>query len=133
VQRLREGKVVTVWDEHGNVFTPDPTRPSVPAYSYGPAQGKAKTRNVMFTCPVSGIPEPVIALLELWNECRLMGLPPVQGGLLDQPLSVRKSFPIFTREYEAATARERAAGSHLAASAATMATLQALFGGKGGK
>lgn len=132
IQRLKPGTqaVEEVWDDQGGVFVQDPQAPRAPVLSYGPPRGKAKTRDVMFSCPVSAIPEPVIGLLSLWNECRLMGLPPVAGGVLEQPVSVRKAFPIFAREYEQATAEQRAVGAEFSATVATMATLQALFGGK---
>lgn len=134
IKRLRTGgrAVEEVAEEWGNVFAPDPARPTAPVYSYGPSQGKARTRDVMFTCPVSAIPAEVFDLLSLWNECRLLGLPPVAGGVLDQPMAIRVSFRIFAREWDHASQGQRTAGAEFAAATATMATLQALFG-KAGK
>lgn len=49
----------------------------------------------MFTCPVSAIESWIFDLLEIFLEARAMRLPVKTGGLLDQPLSVRRAFPIW--------------------------------------
>lgn len=113
----------------GNVFRPVPGQPLTIAYSYGPAEAKSKTP--MFTCPVSAIPDEVWDLLQLFHECRLMKLPPVQGGVLDQPLLVRKSFPIFEQEMAKVRMSEDAMRAQHAAMATGMTVVTALFGGKG--
>lgn len=80
----------------GGVFAPVPGRSLRPAYAFGPASAAAK--DVMFQCPVSAIPEVVWTLLAHWRSCRAMGCLPVAGGFADQPLLVRRAFPVFEHE-----------------------------------
>jgi hypothetical protein len=64
-----------------------------PAYAYGPPTAKVKAP--VFQCPVSAIPSVVWDLFEDWWACRLMGTLPLAGGWADQPLLVRRAFPVF--------------------------------------
>lgn len=84
-------------DPGGAVFAPAQDRGiQMPCYASGPAE--ATIRAPIFTCPVSAIPEAVWHLLELWLTCRAMKALPLAGGVLDQPLSVRRAFPLFEAE-----------------------------------
>lgn len=67
--------------------------PLRPAYAYGPTGAKVKTP--VFQCPVSAIPPVVWDLFEDWWACRLMHTLPLAGGWADQPLLVRRAFPVF--------------------------------------
>lgn len=80
----------------GGVFAPVPGRSLRPAYAYGPPGAAAK--DVLFQCPVSAIPDVVWELLDHWRSCRALGCLPVAGGFIDQPLLVRRAFPVFERE-----------------------------------
>jgi hypothetical protein len=88
------------------VFSPVPGKGQRPAYSYGAQDGP--TRAVMFQCPVSAIPDVAFDLLELWLECRTMKALPLAGGWTDQPLLVRRAFPVFETEMQALEAQRRA-------------------------
>lgn len=101
-------------DPTGAVFVPIQGKGQRPAWSFGP-DGQA-TKEVMFTCPMSAIPETVWQLLAVWNACRLMRVLPVGGGLLEQPVWVQRFFPILDAEYRRATAGQgNAAAEHAAA------------------
>lgn len=76
----------------GGVFVPVAGKVVRPAYVYGPKDGD---RSFMFQCPVSAIHPDLFALLDLWHACRLGGALPLPGAWLDQPLSVRRAFPVF--------------------------------------
>ena len=80
-----------------------------PAYAYGPPWATAQ--DVLFQCPVSAIPDVAWDLLESWRQCRLMGCLPVAGGWVDQPLLVRRAFPVFEDEMRAWERRQGAEGS----------------------
>lgn len=119
--------MITV-DELGGIFTPIPGTPIRIAYSVG--HPDAKSKDPMFQCPKSAIPVEVFELLGLWNECRLLGVLPRSGGLLDQPQVVRRSFVTFANEYAKV---DNAKGQGLAAATAGLAAasvLKAAFGGK---
>lgn len=115
--------MITV-DEQGGVFSPIPGQPIRVVYSFGPAG--AASREPMFTCPVCAFPIEVFDLLGLWNECRLLGVLPRAGGLLDQARIVRRSFVIFANEWAKV---DQANGQSGQATAAALA-LKAVFGGK---
>lgn len=115
-------------DELGGVFSPIPGSPIRLVYSVG--HPDAKTKDPMFTCPVFAIPQGVFELLGLWNECRLLGVLPRAGGLLDQPLSVRKSFAVFATEWEKVEGRRGQSGAAASAGMAAAAVLKAAFGRK---
>lgn len=87
---------VSFVDAQGGVFRPAPGALRV-AWSYG----QGAKREAMFSCPVSAIPGIVFDLLELWRDCRTLRVLPLAGGYLDQPLLVRRAFPIFEREAQA--------------------------------
>lgn len=70
--------------------------------------GHGSVQTPVFTCPVSAVPAAVWDLLDLWFTCRAMRALPKAGGVLDQPLSVRKSFPVFEAEHEVVLRRRRA-------------------------
>jgi hypothetical protein len=77
------------------VFAPLPDQGViVPVYAYG--HGTAK--DPVFTCPVSVIPEEVWTVIDLWLTCRAMKALPVAGGVLDQPLIVRRAWPVLEAE-----------------------------------
>lgn len=122
------GRKVIKVDALGGIFTPIPGTPIRIAYSVGHPDSKSK--EPMFQCPVSAIPVEVFELLGLWNECRLLGVLPRAGGLLDQPQIVRQSFVTFANEYAKV---DTARGQGLAAASAGLAAasvLKAAFGGK---
>ncbi len=82
-------------DDAGAVFVPSPERNVItPCYTYG----HGKIRKPVFTCPVSAIPEAVWELFDLWLQGRALKLPPVAGGLVDQPEIVRRAWPVFEHE-----------------------------------
>jgi hypothetical protein len=115
---------VKVKDEGGGVFVPSPEkRILAPVYAFG--HPDAKTKSPVFTCPVSAIPPAAWELLDLWIQCRAMGALPFAGGVLDQPLIVRRSFPVFEGE---AKVGERAVQAHTSAAGAA-AIVGAMFGG----
>lgn len=123
----RQGKVATV-DELGGVFTPLPNQPVRVVYSFGHPDAKAKTP--VFSCPVSTVPVETYELLGLWNECRLLGVLPRSGGLLDQPLIVRRAFTIFAGEWAKVDTGRAQSGAALAASLAATSVLTTIFGGR---
>lgn len=107
------GRVVERRERFGGVFAPVKGA-TKPVYVYGPPQQQAK--DVLFTCPVSAIPDVVWALLEDWRACRLMHCLPLDGGWADQPVLVRRAFPVFEQEMRnAEAARASGAETQLAA------------------
>lgn len=108
------------------MFAPVPGKVVRPAWTYGPADAKA--RSVLFQCPVSAIPELAFDLLELWFDCRRVKALPVAGGWLDQPLVVRQSFPVFESEMAAVESRQRATAPQAAAAAAVAGVVAAQHG-----
>jgi len=110
----------------GGVFAPVPGRAQRPAYAYGPKD--ATTKPVLFQCPVSAIPDVVWELLEHWQQSRVLGCLPVAGGLVDQPLLVRRAFPVFETEMRAIEDARRGPGASAAAMAGALAS--ALGGGR---
>lgn len=124
----RQGRTGVLLEQEplGGVFEPVPGKRMKPAYSYGnPA---AKTRPVMFTCPVSAIPEEVWQLLALWNACRLTRTLPRGGGLLDQPVWVQRYFPVLDASHREAEGSQ----GNTAEAAAMMAVgtmMKAMTGG----
>lgn len=119
-RRGRDGQVRDVSEPLGGVFAPVPEKGQRPAYSYGPEHD----RQLVFQCPVSVVPAEVWTLLTLWWHCRLNKVLPVAGGWSDQPLTVRRGFPVFEAEMHGV---ERHEGQHGSVQAATLA-LGALFG-----
>lgn len=87
-------------DPLGGLFTPIPGKPQRVVYTVGPKarDGGPANTNVMLQCPVSAIPGGVWDLLALWYQCRLTRALPKAGGFLDQPLMVRRAFPVFEAE-----------------------------------
>lgn len=110
----------------GGVFAPVPGKLVRPAYTYGPSNARA--RSVLFQCPVSAIPEIAFDMLELWFDCRRMHVLPVAGGWLDQPLVVRRSFPVFETEMATVEAQRQAAAPQAAAAAAVAGVVAAQRG-----
>lgn len=92
-------------------------------YEFGPKREEG--REVVYTCPVSVIPLWAWDLFDLWWQCRMLGGLPVAGGVLDQPVSVRASFPVFEAEHRA---REASNGRD-AAAFGTAAAIARVFGG----
>lgn len=89
-------------DPGGGVFVAVTGKGQRPAFSFG--QGAQK--DVLFTCPQSAIPDEVWDIVDLWNRCRLTGVLPAAGGLLDQPGVVQRFFPVLNAEYQAVTHRQ---------------------------
>lgn len=81
------------WDPGGGVFLPIEGA-TYPVFAFG----HGKIKDPVFTCPVSAIPEPVWDLIDLFLTCRSMKLPPVAGGVLDQPYIVRRAWPVLEAE-----------------------------------
>lgn len=104
----------TVVERLGGVFAPAEGASTV-VYAFGPRDSTEK--EALFSCPVSAIPPAVWSLLDLWFVCRTMRALPIAGGVIDQPLSVRRSFPIFEIEHEAELARRDAHAGALATAA----------------
>lgn len=120
--RKHGNATIPVVDRAGGVFMGLPKLGIVaPVYAF-PAH--AKTQDPIFTCPVSAIPRAAWDLLELWHECRGLGALPRAGGVLDQPLIVRRSFPVFDAEARASDATHQAHAS----AAGTAAVLGAMLG-----
>lgn len=115
-----QGVIETV-DDCGGVFAPIPGKGLAPAWSMG-VEGR---REPMFQCPQSAIPAHVWELLALWWSCRNMRTLPKAGAFVDQPMTVRQSFPIFEM---LAASQERMQG-HQSAAAVTAQTMAAMFGG----
>lgn len=101
----------------GGVFAPVDGA-NRPVYSAGPKGGQKN--QVLFTCPKSAISNDIWELLILWWNCRLMRMAPHGGGFLDQPKTVRDSFPMFEIQFQAV---ERAMGQDGAMQAATTAVV----------
>lgn len=118
--------MITV-DELGGVFSPIPGQPVRVVYSFGHPEGKS--REPMFTCPVSAIPSEAFELLGLWNDCRLLGVLPRAGGLLDQPEIVRRSFVVFAHEWRKIDQGNQNQGLAATAGLAAASVLKAAFGG----
>lgn len=115
-------------DELGGVFAAIPGQPVRIVYSFG--HPDAKSKDPMFTCPVSAIPSGIFELLGLWNESRLLGVLPRPGGVLDQPLIVRKAFVVFATEWAKVDAANGQTGIASAAGLAAASVLKAAFGGR---
>lgn len=127
-ERLVHGRKVSAIEPLGGVFAPIPGQPIRVVYSYGHPESKTKTP--MFQCPVSAIPGEVWELLALWYSCHALGVLPYGGGFLDQPLIVRRAFPIFATEWRTVEAQRQASGGGQAAAMAAGLALKAVFGGK---
>jgi hypothetical protein len=122
------GVIIEDRDDLGGVFQPITGKGLRPVYSYGnPA---SKTRPVMFTCPVSAVPAAVWALLELWWHCRLAKTLPLPGGWLDQPVMVRRAFPVFEQEMLGWEQQQQQQGSGAAAVAGAVAAMKAVGGNR---
>lgn len=123
---VSKGGRITCRDTAGGVFAPIPTqRITRPAWTYSPPAGKPI---VMFTCPVSAIPAIAWDLFTLWSECKAMKIPPVAGGVLDQPVEVRRTFPIFEDEADSLDAATRATQNAESTAAAVGVMLRAMTG-----
>lgn len=123
----RHGKMIEDLDTGGGLFTPVPGAGQRPVYRMGPDQ--AKEPQLVFQCPVSAIPEEVWKLLVLWWQCRLLGCLPVQGGFEDQPVMVRRAFPIFEQEQRAVELGRSLTGPQEAAALAVGAVFKMMHGG----
>lgn len=116
-----------VIDSAGAVFAPLRLSKDTPraadrmVYAYGPPKGSHRGKSPMYTCPVSGIPEEVWRLIALWYECKQLGTLPFTGGLLAQPMIVRRAFTVLQEEQDVL---DRTMDRHNQASAMVMA-----FGG----
>ncbi len=118
------GTIARYIDRGGAVFVPAPARGIVaPVYVYG--HPEAKTKDALFSCPISAIPSAIWDVLELWLQSRALRVPVVAGGVLDQPLIVRRAFPIFELEQ---SARDYQRNANASASGAA-AVLAAIGGG----
>ena len=84
----KTGRVIVDVDRCGAVFQAVQGKGLRPAYSFGAGDAK----DVMFTCPVSAIPDDVWHLVAVWNACRLTKTLPMPGGLLDQGIAVSDLF-----------------------------------------
>jgi hypothetical protein len=91
---------------------------TIPVYAIGRGAIKAP----VFECPVSAIQPWIWDLLELFLQSRAMHLAPKVGGLIDQPLIVRRAFPVWEAEM---TALEREQQSTVQLSA-----MAAMFGAR---
>lgn len=122
--------MVTKVDLAGGLFTPVPGKGQRPAYTFG--HPNATTRPVMFQCPVSAIPEELWDLLALWWNCRKMRALPCSGGYLDQPLIVRRAFPVFESEMTLIEHGRSVDGPQQAAALAVGAVVKMMGGGRRG-
>jgi hypothetical protein len=114
----KSGRRIVRVEPLGNVFTA-PKSGAVPVFTFGPEGGD---KELLFTCPVSAIPMGVWQLVQLWNRCRLMGVLPVAGGFLDQPMPIQIAFPVLWAEFK------KAGGG---GDAATLMAMAMMKGGKG--
>lgn len=97
VEVIRQGRKVV--DPGGGVFVADKSRGLVaPVYGFG-ARG-SKAVDPVFSCPTGIIKREWWELLELWWISKSLGALPRAGGVLDQPLAVLRSFPIFEQEHK---------------------------------
>lgn len=113
----------------GNVFRGVKGETHAPVWGVDyPTAKDPKNRLSLWTCPVSAIPKEAWDVFLLWNESRLIGLPVVAGGLLDQPAIVRLAFPVFAQEYLAMRRRQGDSGAESTALMVASAMLQGLFG-----
>lgn len=85
---------------------------------------------MMLTCPVSAIPGPIWELLALWWQSKLLGMPLVAGGFMDQPAIVRLAFPIFEGEHRRADQGNQDHRQQGNAMMAAAAMARAMGGGK---
>lgn len=106
----------------GGVFEPVPGRQASPAWSFGP------NKDPMYQCPVSAIPSTIWPIFTLWSQCQGMKALPKAGGVLDQPMIVRKAFPVFADELERLENTRNASGSSATAANAAAVALAAVFG-----
>lgn len=112
-------------DRGGGVFVADPERGlTAPVYASGPRGVKAL--DPIFSCPVGVIRGEFWSLLELWWICRSLGALPRSGGILDQPLAVLRSFPIFEAEHRRIEAMSSAASQ----ASGVASALAAMMGGR---
>lgn len=95
-------------EQYGGVFAPlkSATRP---VFWFG----RGQVKDAVFTCPVSAIAPEIWDLLELFFQCRAMGALPFAGGALDQPIVVRRVWPILEAEMRAS--EQQAAAQNQAA------------------
>jgi hypothetical protein len=121
VTRRGGGKRV---DRGGGVFVPDPARKlTAPVYAFGP-RGATELEPI-FSCPVGVIAPEFWTLLELWWICRSLGALPRAGGILDQPLAVLRSFPVFEAEHRRIEAMSSAASQASGVASALAAVMGA--------
>lgn len=117
---MRRG--VKVVDRAGGVFAPDRERGlAMPVYAFGPRG--SKELEPVFSCPVGVIAPEFWTLLELWWISRSLGALPRAGGILDQPLAVLRSFPVFEAEHRRIEAMSSAASQASGVAAALAATM----------
>lgn len=110
LQRGPGGRLTERVDPGGGVFVPSPTCGiTMPVYAAGFPDSAIK--DPIFTCPVSAIPDAVWSLLALWRECQAFRALPLPGGVCDQPMSVRRAFPVFDRLARVEEAHRQAAGA----------------------
>ncbi len=124
LQRGPGGRFTERIDRCGGVFVPSAEcGVKVPVYAMGFPDSAAK--DPVFTCPVSAVPDSVWQLLGLWRECRAFRALPLPGGVCDQPVSVRRAFPVFERLARFEEEQRQAA----LAMAGQVAMLRSIFGG----
>jgi hypothetical protein len=105
-RRGDNGVEVVKWDPGGAVFAP--------ALERGVRDADLSIRHTARSgsrVHVSGVgdPDEVWELLDLYFTCRAMKAMPKAGGVLDQPLVVRRAFPVFEAEMQV---EERAEQHH---------------------
>ena len=122
----KNGAVIVDVDRLGGLFTPIPGKRQRPAYSFG----AGTTKDVMFQCPVSAIPDGVMDLLLLWWRCRQLRTLPYAGGLLDQPQVVQYGFPIFEGQHRAANPDQSNQAAEQAAALAVGSMVKLFRGGR---
>lgn len=125
ITRAAHGRVVTDVDPCGNVFvaTPAVARP-VAGARVGPPQDSSVVRDLIYQCPQSAIPDAVWDLLAIWWQSRQLKLPVVEGGYVDQPVIVRRAWPIFEHEMVKAERLMTDRASEHAMAAAVAALMQ---------
>ncbi len=133
IQKLVQGgQVLKKVEPMGGVFAPVVGKGQRPVYTCGPKGDGATVRTpmLMFQCPTSAIPTEVWDLLHVWWGSRQMGLPPVAGGFLDQPVIVQRTFPIFETLMRSVEANRQQGNAQHAAGMAVAAMTRALVGGR---
>jgi hypothetical protein len=128
----RQGKEVV--ETEGGIFADSPklkaARGGRPPFIYAMGPPEAKQKTPVFTCPRFVVPEWMWGLLDLWWYCRHLGALPFAGGVVDQPVVVRRAFAVWNAEMERIERSRAAAGRGAELAAAMAGGLAQIFGAR---